>query len=35
VRKSTVQKSIEAGIKRREEDALFLKNQEEREIKEA
>jgi len=30
-----VQKSIEAGIKRREEDAMFLRQQEEREIKEA
>lgn len=32
---TAVQKTIEAGIKRREEDAKFLSEQQEREIKEA
>lgn len=32
---AAVQKTIEAGIKRREEDAKFLREQEERELKEA
>lgn len=33
--KDAVQKSIEEGIKRREEDAQFLREQEQREIDEA
>ena len=33
--KLAVQKSIEQGIKRREEDAKFLRDQEQREIDEA